>query len=188
MAPSIVDSDAVQGETFLPGQIFVFGGFALRANSLGHLEQIDSYAPGHQVRFGSLNYVADIRGDLIFDGFETAAIAPPRSDEHDLNLSSDHIQEMVPVAATALEPEQIMPYKAIESAALEPHTDSAPRNIFVNGTPDSSPAISPGPGTPADTELDQLSIFKFSAADIFQHSPLGDVLNSLKNIFLTGGS
>ena len=52
------------------GQIFVFGGFTLRANSLGHLEQIESYAPGHQVRFGSLNYTADIRGDLIFDGFE----------------------------------------------------------------------------------------------------------------------
>ena len=45
MAPSIVINDAVQGDTFLPGQIFVFGGFALRANSLGHLEQIDSYAP-----------------------------------------------------------------------------------------------------------------------------------------------
>ena len=42
----------VQGETLLPGQIFVFDGFVLRANSLGHLEQIDSYAPGHQVRFG----------------------------------------------------------------------------------------------------------------------------------------
>ena len=34
MAPSIIASDAVQGEAFLPGQIFVFGGFALRANSL----------------------------------------------------------------------------------------------------------------------------------------------------------
>ena len=67
MAPSIFNSDAFQGETFLPGQIFVFGGFALRANSLGHLEQIESYAPGHQVRFGSLNYTADVRGDLIFD-------------------------------------------------------------------------------------------------------------------------
>ena len=44
MAPSIVN-DTVQGETFLPGQMFVFGGFALRANSLGQLEQIDSYAP-----------------------------------------------------------------------------------------------------------------------------------------------
>ena len=47
MAPSIVYNNAVQGETFLPKQAFVFGGFALRANSLGHLEQIDSYAPGH---------------------------------------------------------------------------------------------------------------------------------------------
>ena len=37
----------VLGETFLPGQIFVLGGIALWANSLGHLEQMESYAPGH---------------------------------------------------------------------------------------------------------------------------------------------
>ena len=66
MASSIVNN-TVPGETFLPGQIFVFGGFALQANSLGHLEQTDSYAPGHQVRFGNLNYTNDIRRDLIFN-------------------------------------------------------------------------------------------------------------------------
>ena len=49
MASSIIGNDAIEGEVFLPGQIFVFGGFALRANSLGHLEQIDSYAPGQQL-------------------------------------------------------------------------------------------------------------------------------------------
>ena len=76
MAPSIIGNDAIQGEVFLPGQIFVFGGFVLRANSLGQLEQIDSYAPSHQVKFGSFNYVADIWGDSIFVGFELAAIAP----------------------------------------------------------------------------------------------------------------
>ena len=70
MGSWLVNRHAVRDETFLPGQIFVFGGFALRANLLGHLEQIESYAPGHQVRFGSLNYTADIHGDLIFDGFE----------------------------------------------------------------------------------------------------------------------
>ena len=132
MAPSIIGNDAIQGEVFLPGQIFVFGGFVLRANSLGHLEQIDSYAPGHQVRFGSLNYTADIRGDLIFNGFETPALALPRFDEHDLNLSSDHIQELVPVDTLASEPEWIAPSEdgklnpateAAESAALEPHID-----------------------------------------------------------------
>ena len=47
MAPSVIYNNAALGEVFLPGQIFVFGSFALRANSLGHLEQIDSYAPGH---------------------------------------------------------------------------------------------------------------------------------------------
>ena len=62
MAPTIIDGDAVQGETFLPGQIFVFGGFALRANSLGHLEQIESYAPGHQVSFGSFGTVDEEEG------------------------------------------------------------------------------------------------------------------------------
>ena len=111
MAPSIVNNDVVQGETFIPGQIFVFGGFALRANSLGHLEQIDSYAPGHQVRFGSLNYIAYIRGDLIFTRFETAAIAPGHLDEHDLNLSSEHIQEIGHVTALALDPEHMVPSK-----------------------------------------------------------------------------
>ena len=32
MASPTIINDAVQGETFLPGQIFVFGGFELRAN------------------------------------------------------------------------------------------------------------------------------------------------------------
>ena len=47
MARLVIDDSAVSGETFLPGQLFVFGGFALRADLVGHLEQIDSYAPGH---------------------------------------------------------------------------------------------------------------------------------------------
>ena len=89
MTPSIIDSDAVQGETFLPGQIFVFGGFALRANSLGHLEQIESYAPSRQVRLGSLNFTADIHGDLIFDGFEPQLGAPHCRDGYDLAPPSD---------------------------------------------------------------------------------------------------
>ena len=55
MAPSIIYNNAVQGEIFLPGQIFVFGGFALRANSLGHLEQIESYVlPLEHLRWFSL--------------------------------------------------------------------------------------------------------------------------------------
>ena len=104
MAPTIIDSDAVQGETFLPGQIFVFGGFVLQANSLGHLEQIDSYTPGHQVRFGNLNYTADVRRDLIFDGFEPAPGAPDSHDEHGLDLLSDSAQDIIPEAALDLNP------------------------------------------------------------------------------------
>src|SRR3954467_6033020 len=109
MAPSIIGYDAIQGEVFFPGQIFVLGGFALRANSLGHLEQIESYAHGHQVRFGSLNYTADIHGDLIFDGFEPVPSAPHCPNGHDLALPPDNDQEVAPAAAPALNSEPIAP-------------------------------------------------------------------------------
>ena len=113
MSPLFIDSDAVQGETFLPRQILVLGGSTLRANSLGHLEQIESYAPGYQVRFGSLNYTADIHGDLIFDGFEPLPCVPRGHDEYDLALSSDCIQEIAPAAAPSLNPEALrLPWMA----------------------------------------------------------------------------
>ena len=105
MASPIINSHAIQGENFLPRQIFVFGGFALRANSLGHLEQIESYAPGHQVRFGSLNYTADIRGDLIFDGFEPMSGAPNGHEGLDFNLLSGSIREIAPAVAPGINPE-----------------------------------------------------------------------------------
>ena len=150
MAPSIIDNDAIQGEVFLPGQIFIFGGFVLRANSLGHLEQIDSYAPGHQVRFGSLNYSADIREDLIFDGFEPMSGAPHNHDEHDLAPPSDSLQEIAPTTTPALNPEQIVPSEdgwmdpateAAHSAAVEPNTDSTSYETCVIGPLDSSPTM-----------------------------------------------
>ena len=105
MAPPIINDDAIQGETFLPGQIFVFGGFALRANSLGHLEQIESYAPGHQVRFGSLSYTADLRGDLIFDGLEPQPSMPHCHDGHDLALPPDSALEAAHESAPILNSE-----------------------------------------------------------------------------------
>jgi hypothetical protein len=197
MAPSIIHNDAALREVFLPGQIFVFGGFILWANSLGHLEQIDSYAPGHQVRFGSLYFVADIHGDLFFDGFEPMAAAPCHSDEHDLNLSSDHTREIAPVTALALDPEQIAPpedgklnpaIEAVDSAASEPHTDPTLNGICVTGTSDSSPVTGSEPHASAPIELDRAPTVEFSSADIFRHSPLGDVLNSLKTLSLVGHS
>ena len=78
--------------------------------------------------------------------------------------------------------------EAADPTALEPHTDFTSYDICINGTPDSSPATSSEPCESADAELNRLSIFKFSAANVFQHSPMGDVLNSLKNLSLAGDS
>ena len=151
MAPSIINN-SVQGEIFLPGQIFIFGCFVLRANSLGHLEQIDSYAPSHQVRFGSLNYTADIHGDLIFDGFEPLPSVPHGHDEHDLALPSDSVQEITPATTPTLNSEPIVPSmdrwidpstEAAFSAAIEPSIDLT---LHVTVTPNCQ--ILPRPRTP----------------------------------------
>ena len=193
MAPTIINSDAVQGETFLPGQIFVFGGFALRANSLGHLEQIESYAPGHQVRFGSLNYTADIRGDLIFDGFEPQPSAPHCHDGHDLALPPDSAQSAAQVSAPTISSEPTAPVGdrrldaapgAAISTAIEPNIDLVPHKARDSEVPDSLPDSEPP--APPPIESDWAPIMEFTAADIFQHSPFGDILNSLKSLSLSG--
>ena len=119
MAPLIINNDTVQGETLLPGQIF-----ALRANSLGHLEQIESYAPGHQVRFGSLNYTADIHGDLIFDGFEPRPSAPHCLDGHDIALPPNSALEAAHSLVPTIDSEPTMPIEdqrldAASGAVLE---------------------------------------------------------------------
>ena len=152
MAPTIINGDAVQGETFLPGQIFVFSGFALRANSLGRLEQIESYAPGRQVRFGSLNYMADIRGDLIFDGFEPLPSAPHCHDEHDLALLPNSALEAAPTLAPTLNSEPTAPIEderldatsgAVTPTAIEPSTSPVLYETRDSKEPDSSPDSKP---------------------------------------------
>nr|BDI54635.1 Subtilisin-like protease [Triticum aestivum] len=174
MAPSIINNDAVQGETFLPRQIFVFGGFALRANSLGHLEQIKSYAPGHQVKFGSLNYTADVRGDLIFDGFEPQPSVPHCCDGHDLALPPDSALEAAPVSAPTLSSEPTAPIEdgwldttsgAAISTAIEPYTNPVPCEARDSKVPDSSPDSEPS--APLLIESDWAPIMEFTAADIF---------------------
>src|SRR3954463_9015560 len=161
MAPLIISNDEVQGETFLPGQIFVFSGFALRANSLGHLEQIESYAPGHQVRFGSLNYTADIRGDLIFDGLEPQPSAPHCHDGHDLALPPNSALEATPASAPTLSSEPTAPIEderldtasgGAISKAIEPNTSPAFRKARDSEGPDSSPDSKPSTPLPIESD------------------------------------
>ena len=160
MAPPIINNDAVQGETLLPGQIFVFGGFALRANSLGHLEQIESYAPGHQFRFGSLNYTADIRGDLIFDEFEPRPSAPHYLEGHDLALPPDSVLEAAHASVPTPNSEPIAP---IEDERLDITSGAAiPKAIEPNASPalcatrdseDRTPPRTPNPPRPYQPNL-----------------------------------
>ena len=152
----------------------MFGGFAPWANSLGHLEQIESYAPGHQVRFGSLNYMADLRGDLIFDGFEPQPSAPHCHDGHDLALSPDSALEAAHKSSPTLNSEPTAQIEdgcldtasgAATSTAMEPNTDVVPREARDSEVRDSSPDSEPP--VPPPIESDRAPIMEFTATDIF---------------------
>ena len=174
MAPSIIHSDVIQGEAFLPGHIFLFGGFALRANSLGHLHRTDSYAPGHQVRLGSLNYTADIRGDLIFDGFKPQPGTPHYHDGYDLALPPNSTPDATPASAPTLSSEPSVPIEdgwlgttsgVAVSTAIEPNTSTNLRAARDSKVPDSFPDSEPSAPLPIDS--DWAPIMEFTAADIF---------------------
>ena len=71
MAHLFINNYAASREIFLPGQVFVFGGFVLHANSISH-----------QIRFGTLNYVTDVQGDLVYNEFlaSDATLCPLQED------------------------------------------------------------------------------------------------------------
>ena len=113
--------------------------------------------------------------------------------KHDLALQPDSILE------AALEPAPIFnsePAAQIEdgwldtasgaatSTAIEPNTDLVPHKARDSEVPDSSPDSEPP--APPPIESDWAPIMEFTAADIFQHSPFGNILSSLKYLSLSG--
>ena len=67
---------------------------------------------------------------------------------------------------------------------MEPNTIPVLCKAHNSKVPDSSPDSEPS--APLSIESDWVSIMEFAAADIFQHSPFGDILNSLKSLSLSG--
>ena len=66
--------------------------------------------------------------------------------------------------------------------AIEPNTSPALRETRDSKEPDSSPDSEPS--APLPIESDWAPIMEFTAADIFQHSPFGDILKPLKSLSL----
>ena len=74
---------------------------------------------------------------------------------------------------------------AVIPMAIEPSID-----LTLHGSrdelPDFSPATDSEPPAPVPIESDWAPIMEFTSADIFQHSPFGDILSSLKSLSLSG--
>ena len=141
--------------------------------------------------------MADIRGDLIFDRFEPLPCASRGHDEYDLALPSDSVQDIEQAAAPTLNSEPVAPSmdgwmdpttEALSSMAIELNIDLTLHESHVVKLSDPSPATDSEPPTPIPIESDWAPIMEFTSADIFQHSPFGDILNSLRSLSLSGGS
>ena len=70
------------------------------------------------------------------------------------------------------------------SMVIEPNTIPVLCKVHNSKVPDSFPDSEPS--VPLPIESDWAPIMEFTAADIFQHSPFGDILNSLKSLSLSG--
>ena len=67
------------------------------------------------------------------------------------------------------------------STAIEPNTNPVLCEARDSKAPDSSPDSEPSAPLPI---ADWAPIMEFTTTDIFQHSPFGDILNSLKSLSL----
>ena len=68
--------------------------------------------------------------------------------------------------------------------AIKPNTSLVLCEARDSKVPDSLPETEPS--APLPIESDWAPIMEFTAADIFQHSPFGDILNSLRSLYLSG--
>ena len=76
--------------------------------------------------------------------------------------------------------------EAASSAVIEPSIDLTLHRSRAAKLPDPSPAMDSTPLAPVPVESDWAPIMEFTSADIFQHSPFGDILNSLRSLSLSG--
>ena len=70
------------------------------------------------------------------------------------------------------------------STAIEPNTIPVHRKARDNEVPDPPPDSEPP--APLPIKSDWAPVMEFTAAAIFQHSPFGDIMNSLKSLSLSG--
>ena len=118
---------------------------------------------------------------------------PHCRDGYDLDLPPNSTPEAAPASAPTLSSEPTAPVEdgwldttlgAAVSMAIEPNTSLIPHEARDSKVSDSFPDSDPP--APLPIKSDWAPIMEFTATDIFQHSPLGDILNSLRSLSLLG--
>ena len=117
---------------------------------------------------------------------------PHCHDGHDLTLPPDSTLEAAHKSALTHSSEPTAQIEdewldtalgAATSTAMEPNTVPVLCKAHNSKVPDSSPDS--GPSMPLPIESGWAPVMEFTAVDIFQHSPFGDVLDSLRSLSLS---
>ena len=130
---------------------------------------------------------------MIFDRFEPRPGAPHCLDGHDLALPPDSAQSAAQESAPTVSSEptaltrdgrlDAAPGAAI-STVIELNTSLVLCKARDSKVPDS--VLDSESSAPLPIEPDWAPIMEFTAVDVFQHSPFGDILTSLKSLSLSG--
>ena len=101
-----------------------------------------------------MNYTADIRGDLIFNGFGPMLGALDSHDEHSLDLLVDNARDIATAGAPNLNPGKIASTEVgwmkpspetAHPSAVEPNTDFTPKEACDTVPSDSYPVVGSSP-------------------------------------------
>ena len=119
--------------------------------------------------------------------------APCCHNGHDLALPPDSAQSVAQVSAPTTSSEPAAPVGdrrldaapgAAISTVIEPNTSLVLCETYASKVPDSVPNSESS--APLRIEPDWAPIMEFTAADVFQHPPFGNIPNSLKSLSLSG--
>lgn len=105
----------------------MLGNIVLHANATSHLDCFNNFAPEHQIRFDSLKYTADTRGDLVLTSLPASRKALKVPEWYALGPLADLASGLAPTLHSAMNPDVTDMSKNPESALVElAHSTIAP--------------------------------------------------------------
>ena len=144
MARLVISNEICSKDILFPNQIFIGGNVSSHAVPTGYLGQIGSYAPDQGIRFGTLEFVADSRGELVLIGPSTLMEEPADPDASTPRTSGPTSEVTFTLGLSGTPNPVVVPGSAMAKQDLDPlscHFRTATPHIDPTRFSDTHPAV-----------------------------------------------